>query len=62
MIMMQTGMVKQGINSACHTFIDGTKQTQPTNVIILEYCALYNAGVKPIYILLKFLPPLSDIL
>lgn len=25
MIMMQTGMVKQGLNSACHTYIDGTK-------------------------------------
>ncbi|XP_041764583.1 calcium-activated potassium channel slowpoke isoform X30 [Anopheles merus] len=24
MIMMQTGMVKQGLNSACHTYIDGT--------------------------------------
>lgn len=24
MIMMQTGMVKQGLNSACHTLIDGT--------------------------------------
>lgn len=23
--MMQTGMVKQGISSACHTYIDGTK-------------------------------------
>lgn len=24
--MMQTGMVKQGLNSACHTYIDGTKK------------------------------------
>ncbi|XP_055699506.1 calcium-activated potassium channel slowpoke isoform X3 [Phlebotomus papatasi] len=30
MIMMQTGMVKQGINSACHTFIDDDHHPAPT--------------------------------
>ncbi|XP_055677169.1 calcium-activated potassium channel slowpoke isoform X3 [Lutzomyia longipalpis] len=30
MIMMQTGMVKQGVNSACHTFIDDDHHPAPT--------------------------------
>ncbi|XP_055677171.1 calcium-activated potassium channel slowpoke isoform X5 [Lutzomyia longipalpis] len=35
MIMMQTGMVKQGVNSACHTFIDGeiTRDREDINLI-----------------------------
>lgn len=40
MIMMQTGMVKQGLNSASHTYIDGMNkriQKQRTNT----YCWLH---------------------
>ncbi|XP_058467532.1 calcium-activated potassium channel slowpoke isoform X27 [Malaya genurostris] len=35
MIMMQTGMVKQGLNSACHTYIDGdiTRDREDINLI-----------------------------
>ncbi|XP_058467531.1 calcium-activated potassium channel slowpoke isoform X26 [Malaya genurostris] len=36
MIMMQTGMVKQGLNSACHTYIDGdiTRDREDINSVI----------------------------
>ncbi|XP_049280420.1 calcium-activated potassium channel slowpoke isoform X25 [Anopheles funestus] len=32
MIMMQTGMVKQGLNSACHTYIDVINRNRRSNV------------------------------
>ncbi|XP_058117605.1 calcium-activated potassium channel slowpoke isoform X9 [Anopheles ziemanni] len=34
MIMMQTGMVKQGLNSACHTYIDVINRNRRSNVSI----------------------------
>lgn len=33
MIMMQTGMVKQGLNSASHTYIDGMNKRIQTSIV-----------------------------
>lgn len=57
MIMMQTGMVKHGLNSACHTYIDGTKfifvdnyQKKSSSQIRL----LHRFFFLPSYIILSF--------
>ncbi|XP_063705818.1 calcium-activated potassium channel slowpoke isoform X9 [Culicoides brevitarsis] len=49
MIMMQTGMVKQGLNSACHTYIDGeiTRDREDINLINRANRVARNSTAMP---------------
>lgn len=37
MIMMQTGMVKQGLNSASHTYIDGMNKRIRKHLLLASF-------------------------
>lgn len=61
MIMMQTGMVKQGLNSVCHTYLDGTNTYTQLNqnmfillLPILNNCILLIAFSK--YYISTYIP------